>query len=95
MCTPTHSIITSENSDSRGSPREGAQTITELFGLGVSGGAGEGWGAVGVEREVGTSCNAFALPPCHSIKVIVFLIYWSSISNSRGNNGCLKIVKNE
>ena len=51
-----------------------------------------GWG---VEREVGTSCNAFALPPCHSIKVIVFLIYLSSISNSRGNKGCLKIVKNE
>ena len=47
LCTPTHSIITSENSDSGGSPREGAQTITELFGLGVSGGAGEGWGAGG------------------------------------------------
>ena len=30
-------------------------------------------GVRGVEREVGTSCNAFALPPCHSIKVIVFL----------------------
>ena len=46
MCTPTHSINTSENSDSWG-PREGAQTITELFGLGVSGGAGEGWGLGG------------------------------------------------
>ena len=44
MCTPTHSILTSENSDSRGLPREDAQTITELFGLGVLGGAGEGWG---------------------------------------------------
>ena len=44
MCTPTHSILTSENSDSRGSPREGAQTITELFGVGVLGGGGGGGG---------------------------------------------------
>ena len=48
MCTPTHSIITSENSHSRGSPREGAQTITELFGLGVLGAAGGGDGEVGM-----------------------------------------------
>ena len=69
MCTPTHSILTSENSDSRGSPREGAQTITELFGLGVLGGLGERAG--GVEREAGTSCNTFALPACHSLNVVV------------------------
>lgn len=68
MCTPTHSILTSENSDSRGSLREGAQTITELFGLGVLGGAG---GGGGVEREAGTSCNTFALPACHFLNVVV------------------------
>ena len=49
---------------------EKARKITELFGLGVLGGAGEGGGG-GVESEVVTSCNAFALPPCHSINVVV------------------------
>ena len=53
LCTGVHSYSlhsTSENSDSRESPREGAQTITELFGLGVLGGAG---GAGGRGRERG------------------------------------------
>ena len=48
---------------------EKARKITELFGLGVLGGAGKGRGWA--ESEVGTSCNAFALPPCHSINVVV------------------------
>ena len=68
MRTPTRFILTSENSDSRG-PREGAQD----YGIVWVGGVAWGWGGGGggAESEVGTSCNAFALPPCHSINVVV------------------------
>ena len=46
---------------------EKAQTFMELFGLGVLGIVGGEGGA----REAGTSCNAFALPSCHSLNVVV------------------------